>query len=1099
MSTRNKRGNPSSSSASSSSNQPSSTKRVTRSSAKAQQQDYSSSSSSSKKDNQGNTSSFSSDHPKEKKIKMSVHQPIVIDDSDEELENTFFSGAEGEDLEIDDDIQAAIDASLKDQSVTRAKQKGLPSPAPTEEVSFGRAGWKRDYGLCKAKWGVQGEVEGYAGMHGMIKDFRSGESDDSVSYKLEYEDIDGRGFKLNLNLAFQDLKSYPASYKLVLFSPDSLPKRAETSFSRFSEIYDLEIPLLLEKLLASLQGDDEATGGIPGDFDEGELEEDEVMIDGADPWAEDPGRGFETAEGSDGDLGPGLVQLKDHFEQAQKWGYRPGLTRVSDFWVVSYSIPLKNLPIDPNVLSMWDDGLVDAWKKDQRLILMMGTDTYPPHLDKMKYWLGFHPNYKPPLDVLVSTTRGHGMPGFYLSAPILNYLKSFGRCYKLRTAFGLNWSTADRIGMDEEASRQVFQYNQIPKNAGKEDEDDPVVKGFERNIPLVMFNWVLRRFMEAPKYCLNCGLEVKLPSLRPYVCDKPLCIYGFMSLGLGPSVEYTIMTHPAVVDVLLSFAHCAAASGAQTRMELPLHLHIEVPPEFGIAHSQLLDELPDLDQRRALAWLIQQLPKVSEIKAHLERGGKLKSIDAPSGSIGVLRWVVGSCRAYLKETKPGEGVQDISSASTTTPTQVTYGSLGGDLKQFTFVVGSPEQESNFKNEIELAKKENKNCKTYPTLLAFHGSAAERWHNILRTGLDFSETINGRAYGNGVYFASNSGTSMGGYARATVHVRENADFKLSKATALVELVNVPHTFVSSHPFYVVNNVKQIKPFLLLVQGNETTETSEEAEEERVKNAKSAKGALFVHDPMLRTKPTLNTNQPLAVMMPEKLTRTTYIDEEPNDKTDHDIFHPSPTPPKPQNTFKPSPQSRYDRMESLPPPTETSVVASKALGKELKAVVKAQEEGGLPFWVNPDVESLYCWTLELHTFPPDSHLYKDMKKHNIPSIIAELRFPASFPHSPPFMRIVHPRMMPFMHGGGGNITGGGSVCNELMTGTGWNPAFCTEAVVREVMTNMTEATPPARLDPRNWNSPYTMREAIEAYKRVAKQHNWEIPKDFDRLTV
>ncbi|WWD03208.1 hypothetical protein V865_001258 [Kwoniella europaea PYCC6329] len=1071
MSTRNKRGNPSSSSSSSSSNQPSSsTKRVTRSSAKAQQQGNSSSSSSSKKDNREPSTASSSDHPKKKKIKMSVHQPIVIDDSDEELEDTFFSGAEGEDLEIDDDIQAAIDASLKDQSVARAKQVGLPSPALTEEVSFGRAGWKRDYGLCRTKWGVQGEVEGYAGMNGMIKDFKSGESDDSVFYKLEYEDIDGRGFKLNLNLIFQDLKSYPASYNLVLFSHDSLPKRAEATFSRFSEIYDLEIPLLLEKLLASLQGDDEATGGIPGDFDEGEMEEDEEMIDGADPWAEDLGRGFETAKGSDGDLGPGWIQLKDHFEQAQKWGYRPGLTRVSDFWVVSYSIPLKNLLIDPNVLSMWDDGLVDAWKKDQRLILMMGTDTYPPHLDKMKYWLGFHPNYKPPLDVMVSTTRGHGMPGFYLSAPILNYLKSFGRCYKLRTAFGLNWSTADRIGMDEEASRQ----------------------GLREIFPLVicLYGW--------KPYCLNCGLEVKL-HLSDYVCDKPLCIYGFMSLGLGPSVEYTIMTHPAVVDVLLSFAHCAAASGAQTRMELPLHLHIEVPPEFGIAHSQLLDELPDLDQRRALAWLIQQLPKVSEIKAHLERGGKLKSIDAPSGSIGVLRWVVGSCRAYLKETKPGEGVQDISSASTTTPTQVTYGSMGGDLKQFTFVVGSPEQESNFKNEIELAKKENKNCKTYPTLLAFHGSAAERWHNILRTGLDFSETINGRAYGNGVYFASNSGTSMGGYARATVHVRENADFKLSKATALVELVNVPHTFVSSHPFYVVNNVKQIKPFLLLVQGNETMETSEEAEEERAKNAKSAKGALFVHDPMLRTKPTLNSNQPLAVMMPEKLTRTSYIDDEPDDKTDYDIFNPPPPPPKPQNTFKPSPQSRYARMESLPPPTETSVVASKALGKELKAVVKAQEEGGLPFWVNPDVESLYCWTLELHTFPPDSHLYKEMKKHNISSIIAELRFPASFPHSPPFMRIVHPRLMPFMYGGGGNITGGGSVCNELMTGTGWNPAFCTEAVVREVMTNMTEATPPARLDPRNWNSPYTMREAVEAYKRVAKQHNWEIPKDFDRLTV
>ncbi|WVW84288.1 hypothetical protein I302_106319 [Kwoniella bestiolae CBS 10118] len=1093
MSSRKKRGQlqPSSSSSTTTAAQP--TKRVTRSSTTKQQQPEASTSTS--------TVTTPAARPtKKRKVEMSAHQPIIVDDSDEEGEDTFFSGAEGEDFEIDDDIQAAISASLQDQVKSKANKVGLPSPALTEEVSFGRAGWKRDYGLCKSKWAVQGEIEGYAGMIGTVREFKLGDSDDSITFELAYDDIDGREFKFGLDIVFQDLKNYPASYKLVLFSPDALPRRADTTFSRFTEVYDLELPLLLGKILASLQGDDEATGGIPGDFVEGEQDEDEdeEMIDGADPWAEDPGRGFEIAKGSEGDLGAGWIQIKEHFQQAEEWGYRPGLTRVSDFWVVSYSIPLKNLPIDPNVLGMWDDGLVNAWKKDRRLTLMMGTDTYPPHLDKMNYWLGFHPNYKPPLDVMVSTTRGHGMPGFYLSAPILNYLKSFGRCYKLRTAFGLNWTTSDRIGMDEEETRQVFQYNQVSRSTGKEDKDDPIAKGFERNIPLVTFHWVLRRFMEAPKYCLNCGLEVNIPSLRPYVCDKPLCIYGFMSLGLGPSVEHTIVTHPAVVDVLVSFAHCAAASGPNTRMELPHHLHIEVPPEFGIPQPQLLDELSDPDQRRALAWLIEKLPRISEIKAHLESGGKLKSIEAPSGSIGVLRWLVGSCRAYLKETKPGEGVQDASSATSTTPSQAVYGGFGGDLKQFTFVVGSPEQESNFRNEIELAKKGNRNCVNYPTLLAFHGSGTERWHNILRTGLDFTDTINGRAYGNGVYFAPDSGTSMGSYSRGTPYIRENADFKLSKATALVELVNVPHTFASSHPYYVVNNVKQIKPFLLLVQGTNMMETSEEVEEERVRKAQSAKGALFVHDPMLRIKTTFGKN-PLAVRMPEKLTRTTYIDGDANDETDQDIFNPPPPPPKPLVLFKPSPQSRYDRLEMLPPPTETSVVANKALGKELKAVVKAQEEGTLPFWVNPDVESLYCWILELHTFPPDSHLHKELKKHDISSIIAELRFPASFPHSPPFMRIIHPRMMPFMHGGGGNITGGGSVCNELMTGTGWNPAFCTEAVVREVMTNMTEATPPAKLDPRNWNSPYTMREAIEAYKRVASAHGWQIPRDFDKLTL
>lgn len=124
----------------------------------------------------------------------------------------------------------------------------------------------------------------------------------------------------------------------------------------------------------------------------------------------------------------------------------------------------------------------------------------------------------------------------------------------------------------------------------------------------------------------------------------------------------------------------------------------------------------------------------------------------------MLRWVIGSCRAYLKETKPGEGViQDLSSASG--QYDHYYGRATGPIKQFTFVVGSPEQEDRFKNEIAEARRKSTHCEKYPTILAFHGESApnyscryntegkgsgtERWHNILRTGLDYNETVCGR--------------------------------------------------------------------------------------------------------------------------------------------------------------------------------------------------------------------------------------------------------------------------------------------------------------------------------------------------------------------
>jgi ubiquitin-conjugating enzyme E2 Q len=113
--------------------------------------------------------------------------------------------------------------------------------------------------------------------------------------------------------------------------------------------------------------------------------------------------------------------------------------------------------------------------------------------------------------------------------------------------------------------------------------------------------------------------------------------------------------------------------------------------------------------------LVDNIPLVSSIKQHLDEGGKLKDIEASPGAITVLRWIVGSCRAYLKETKPGQGVLNAINTSH------VHGEI---VRQFTFVVGSPEQEDNFKQEIVKAKAEKPSCEQYPTLLAFHGMSPQ---------------------------------------------------------------------------------------------------------------------------------------------------------------------------------------------------------------------------------------------------------------------------------------------------------------------------------------------------------------------------------------
>lgn len=58
----------------------------------------------------------------------------------------------------------------------------------------------------------------------------------------------------------------------------------------------------------------------------------------------------------------------------------------------------------------------------------------------------------------------------------------------------------------------------------------------------------------------------------------------------------------------------------------------------------------------------------------------------------------------------------------------------------------------------------------------------------------------------------------------------------------------------------------------------------------------------------------------------------------------------------------------------------------------------------------------WRISLFNFPPTMELYKQMLYHGIPAIELEINFWADYPNSPPFVRVVHPILKPFLSGGG-----------------------------------------------------------------------------------
>lgn len=88
----------------------------------------------------------------------------------------------------------------------------------------------------------------------------------------------------------------------------------------------------------------------------------------------------------------------------------------------------------------------------------------------------------------------------------------------------------------------------------------------ERSFPLVAMQFAIRSFMKCTDYCMRCHQKLGgFKALRPYVCDNPLCLFQYVSMGFGPNIEHEIVTEPYVVDLLVSLCYAA--------IHLPIPVH----------------------------------------------------------------------------------------------------------------------------------------------------------------------------------------------------------------------------------------------------------------------------------------------------------------------------------------------------------------------------------------------------------------------------------------------------------------------------------------------------------------------------------------------
>lgn len=98
--------------------------------------------------------------------------------------------------------------------------------------------------------------------------------------------------------------------------------------------------------------------------------------------------------------------------------------------------------------------------------------------------------------------------------------------------------------------------------------------------------------------------------------------------------------------------------------------------------------------------------------------------------------------------------------------------------------------------------------------------------------------------------------------------------------------------------------------------------------------------------------------------------------------------------------------------------------------------------------------------------------------------EIRFTNDYNFDPPFVRVIWPRFE--FHSA--HVTIGGSICTETLTKSGWTPAVSIENMLIDLVTNMDMGD--GKIDMSQIKFDYNLKEAEEAFKRVAKDHNWEV---------
>jgi ubiquitin-conjugating enzyme E2 Q len=434
---------------------------------------------------------------------------------------------------------------------------------------------------------------------------------------------------------FTELSDYPSSHMCMIFAPDNAPVSVAASLNDISEAATgRPITQILELVSSRLEstdrdGDQQMLDSQEfDDFDEEDDEYEEEYFPGDEDMNPRSLAGGSTSTAPRG----GFTEATDAFRKrlrrdlltAKHNGFKVGhLGGLMDGMgcYVSVSIRIAKLGISEEAMQAWqlepNEYLVAIFHYPAGYKSMDDLKSYDSLQTRRNFGIriGVSTSYKPTMQEAIQAftvlskdeekrreasqatesqqqaTLQKGFRNSFVSRP-LNELfdQRLHMLLKYRYS-GMPWSGAEAFYND-----QVLRPLHTTQDAGSEDkyyEPEHVSTLFpslvtadhindslssEHSLPLVGMQFLLRHFVRCTEFCLICFSKMPddLQAIKPYVCDNPLCLYQYMSLGFGPSIEHEILSQPKVVDLLISFCYASARLGRLR--DFPQGLSLAVPP-----------------------------------------------------------------------------------------------------------------------------------------------------------------------------------------------------------------------------------------------------------------------------------------------------------------------------------------------------------------------------------------------------------------------------------------------------------------------------------------------------------------------------------------